>query len=345
MATIHFLNVLEGDCTIIQHDSGHVSVIDVCNADNGIETEEETFVRDSAERKAMFCSNVPVTRKNYNQKASPDNPIDYLNSIGVESIFRFIITHPDMDHMDGIKDLFDTFYPTNTWDTDNNKQLDLKNWGGGGYNKEDWRFYKSLRDGKYDSTKRLTYFSNTTPRQYWKDDFLKVLCPTEELVNDANEASSEDYNDISYVILFTPPKKDGGNWKIVFGGDSHDESWKHILSAHKSDVSNVDILFAPHHGRDSDRDWSFLETLKPKLTLMGNAEKKKNAKYLAYDKYPQHITNNQAGYIILDISLDAIKVYVKNKDFAVDFCKEHKLDKLPKFNSSKHAYLIGYINA
>jgi hypothetical protein len=32
MATFHFLNVDEGDCSLIQHNSGHISVIDVCNA-------------------------------------------------------------------------------------------------------------------------------------------------------------------------------------------------------------------------------------------------------------------------------------------------------------------------
>ena len=32
MATIHFLNVNEGDCAVIKHNSGHVTVIDVCNA-------------------------------------------------------------------------------------------------------------------------------------------------------------------------------------------------------------------------------------------------------------------------------------------------------------------------
>jgi beta-lactamase superfamily II metal-dependent hydrolase len=337
MATIHFLNVLEGDCNIIQHDSGHVSVVDVCNADDGIETEEK-LVRDSAERKAMFSSRIPATRKNYNQKATPDNPIEYLKNL-TNGIFRFIITHPDMDHMDGIKDLFETFKPTNTWDTNNNKHMDLANFCAK-YNKEDWKFYKKLHNGNYVDTRRLTYYSNTTPCQYWDKDCLKVLCPTQALVKNANE--SEDYNDVSYVLLFSPPKKNGGHWKIIFGGDSHDNSWEHILNEYKDEVADVDILFAPHHGRDSKRDWSFLETLKPTLTLLGNA----SSEYLAYDKYKGlHITNNQAGYIILDISLNAIEVYVKNKDFAVDFCKEHKLDKLPEYNKAKQAYLIGQINA
>lgn len=34
MTTRHFLNVKDGDCSIIQHDSNRVTVIDDCNADS-----------------------------------------------------------------------------------------------------------------------------------------------------------------------------------------------------------------------------------------------------------------------------------------------------------------------
>ena len=315
-----------------------VSVIDVCNADDGIDTVEEELVRNSVERKAMFSSKVPNTRKNYHQKETPDNPIEYLRNLNETSIFRFIITHPDMDHLDGIKDLFETFKPINTWDTNNNKQMNLADFCAK-YNRDDWRFYKNLRDGNNTETKRLTYYSDTIPCKFWGDDYLRVLSPSPSLIKSSNE--NGDYNDISYVLLFTPPKKNGKHWKIVFGGDSHDNAWEHILHTYEESVSDIDILFAPHHGRDSKRNWSFLKTLTPTLTLFGNA----SSEYLAYDNYPLHITNNQAGYIILDISPDAIKVYVKNKEFANDFCEDHKLKGLPLYNRSKQAYLIGSINA
>lgn len=32
MSTIHFLNVNNGACSIIQHNSGNITVVDVCNA-------------------------------------------------------------------------------------------------------------------------------------------------------------------------------------------------------------------------------------------------------------------------------------------------------------------------
>lgn len=107
--------------------------------------------------------------------------------------------------------------------------------------------------------------------------------------------------------------------EILFGGDTHDKSWEYIIDNYEEDVKNIDVLIAPHHGRDSDRNYDFLNTLKPKVTLMGNA----SSKYLAYDKYPPiRITNNQAGYIILKVELDDISIYVKNYEFAKNFCNK-----------------------
>lgn len=339
MATIHFLNVLEGDCNIIQHDSGRLTVMDVSNAYNDVDTDAEKSVKESKERAEMRNrTHVPSNRTNYNQKSNPDNPIDYLkNHLNISNIFRFIISHPDMDHLDGIKDLYEEFHVSNTWDTDNDKHINLNGFFAG-YNKEDWEFYTKLRSGKINNTKRLTYFSKQT-NKYYNDDDITILCPTAELVKKGNE--TEDYNDASYAILFTPPKKDGGKWKILLAGDTHDDSWDYILENHKSEISNIDILFAPHHGRDSDRNYDFLDTLKPKVTLFGNA----SSEHLAYTKYPKiRITNNQAGYIILETSTEHLKVYVKNFEFAKDFRAERGWD-APQYNTKHKAYFLFLYNA
>ena len=79
MAIIHFLNVLDGDCSIIQHELGRVSVIDVSNAYDSSDTPEEISakkVKDNTIKKKHF---VPNGKINYYQKENPDNPIDYLN--------------------------------------------------------------------------------------------------------------------------------------------------------------------------------------------------------------------------------------------------------------------------
>jgi len=313
MSRIHFLNVYEGDCNIIQHDSGRVSVIDVSNADDHVDTEAERQMKASAARQEIRNRNyVPQDKRNYGQKHIADNPIDYLRKWNINSVFRFVVTHPDMDHLDGIRDFFGAFSVTNVWDT-NNQKPDVGS--GGGYNGEDWQFYKAIRDGRNTNVKRLTLYSKAES-DFYRNDNLHILAPTPQLVEQA--IASGDYNDSSYVLLYTPPKSNGGTWKFLFAGDSHDRTWQHILNDQElsSKVANVDVLFAPHHGRDSERNYDFLNVVKPKLTLFGNA----SSEHLAYSCYSGiRITNNQAGYIILDITPEKFVVYVKNEQFAIDF--------------------------
>lgn len=336
MSIIHFLNVLEGDCNIIQHDSGRVSVIDVSNAYDAVDTEEEKAVKASLTRAQMKLRTfVPAHKTNYRQKESPDNPIDYLKRLNINQIFRFIITHPDMDHLDGIKDLYNNFGVLNTWDTNNDKHIDLNNFFAG-YNKDDWKFYTDLRDERVKIGRRLTNYDYNN-NQHWPDDYLKILCPTKLLVQSGND--NKRYHDLSYVLLYTPPKAGGGTWKILFAGDSEDNSWEYILKNYSEEVRNIDILFAPHHGRDSGRDWEFLKTLTPKVTLFGNA----SSAHLAYDKYPEiRLTNNQAGYIIMNITKDDINIFVKHEQFAVDFANNSKRKwPYPVYNKNFDAWFLG----
>ena len=335
MSRIHFLNVLEGDCNVIEHDSKRITVIDVSNAYNDYDTEREKAVKQSQRRKDMYeRTKVPSDKKDYKQKRTPDNPIHYLKEHNIKDIFRFILTHPDMDHMDGIKDFFDEFNVINFWDTDNTKEISNKV-ATGGYNIDDWKFYKEIRDSKITPCNRLTYYSGNR-NQYYNDDFIEILSPTSEILMTCNDY--ENWNDSSYVILFTPPRSNGRKWKILFAGDSEDCTWEQIIANHSDKVKDIDILFAPHHGRDSGRSYEFLKTLRPKTTLFGNA----SSKHLAYGCYRSNvkITNNQAGYVILDVSENTLKIYVKNFEFARDFRAKRSWEGEPSFNKELHAYFL-----
>jgi competence protein ComEC len=341
MSRIHFLNVLEGDCNIIQHDSARISVIDVSNASDDDDTRQELAVRSSAARQAMFSrTQVPAGKKDYKQKLSPDNPIAYLKKWNISEIWRFIVTHPDMDHLDGVKDLFDSFSIFNTWAPPNKCEKTFSDSSNGGYNKEDWEFYLKIKDKKYTQTNTKEYLHDDV-NSFYKEDYITILSPTQKLIDAADECG--DYNDASYVLLYTPPKKNGGIWKILFAGDSHNASWEHILKHHRNKISNIDILIAPHHGRDSGRSYEFLDVLTPTITLFGNA----SAKHLAYDSYPEtRITNNQAGYIIMDISENYIEFYVKNQEFANDFRNKPKRNwGNSTYNNSVNGWLMCALNA
>src|SRR5256885_1943835 len=162
MARIHFLNVKNGDCSIIEHNTGHVSVIDVCNACSETLDEKalQSLYRGLAEKGILG---------NFNQKDYPENPISYLEARGISSVFRFILTHPDMDHLDGIEDFFSTFAPINIWDTDNT--FEKNSWNGSPYKESDWLFYKSIRDRQPTSDpKRLTLYAGSRGQYYNRND-------------------------------------------------------------------------------------------------------------------------------------------------------------------------------
>ena len=303
--TFHFLNVKNGDCSIIEHGSGHVSVIDVCNAEKVTTPMSDLELKSITER----------VSGNFQQKKHPVNPVEYLNKFGINSVFRFILTHPDMDHMDGIKDFCEIFSPLNFWDTDNNKEMEFPD--GSPYNEEDWNFYKKIRDEKPQTDpKRLALFSGDHG-QYWSQnadgqspgDALSILAPTLELVQQANE--NEDYNDASYVVLYR-----GAGGKILLSGDSHDNTWEHILDNWKDTVKDVDLLIAPHHGRKSGRSYEFLDTVNPKMTFFGNAR----SEHLAYSAWTyrnlEYITNNQANCMVVDCSGNNLTLYVTHETFA-----------------------------
>ena len=310
MATIHFLNVKNGDCSVIEHNSGRITVIDVCNATPSDLWMESNFT--------TFAAKETGIRGNHHQKQHPVNPISYMQERCINRIFRYIQTHPDMDHMDGIASLFGTFNPWNFWDTDNKKELQKSSWEGSPYSKKDWQFYQNLRNMKpQHDPKRLTLLSGACGKLYnigsdgsSGGDGLHILAPTQDLVNIANKAN-DDYNDCSYVLLYCT----GGN-RIIFGGDSHDRTWEYILKMHKKRVANIDLLIAPHHGRKSGRSYRFLDILNPTLTFFGNAQ----SQHLAYNAWRSRglcfVTNNQANCMLVDAGVSPMVLYVTYEQFA-----------------------------
>ena len=328
---IHFLNVKEGDCSIIEHNSGRTTVIDVCNA-KPVELLQEAVMAAMAKSERGISGN-------FQQKKFPVNPISYMNDHGIDSIFRYVQTHPDMDHMDGIEALFHEFTPTNFWDTGNTKQIQASSWQGSPYRASDWKFYNRLRDtDPHADPKRLTLYpvrvvSTTTkgtmgPEVVMDSSFSRRRRNSSAAANEADE----DYNRCSYVILYCT-----GGSRIVFAGDSHDETWDHILKHHKDKVTDIDLLIAPHHGRKSGRSYEFLKTLTPTLTFFGNAR----SQHLAYPAWNNRglpiVTNNQANCMVVDTSTNPMMLYVTHGNFA------RRVNSSTYYSDSVKAWYVGRI--
>jgi len=333
VTTVHFLNVNDGDCSIIQHGSGHTSVIDVCNA-----TSQE-FLSDAM--RSVLSKGEKGVSGNFQQKKYPVNPVSYLKNHSIYSVFRYIQTHPDMDHMDGIEAFFSEFSPANFWDTENNKEIDSQNWNGSPYRSTDWDFYKHLRDTRPTSDPTRLALSPGARGKYYNlnedgvpaGDALYVLAPTAQLVQEANELA-QDYNRCSYVILYRSP---GG--RILFSGDSHDATWEYILENHHDEVADIDVLMAPHHGRSSGRSYDFLDVLNPTLTFFGNAR----SEHLAYSAWNYRnlsfITNNQANCMVIDTSSAPMTLYVTHEHYA------RRVNPNTIYSTTFQAWYVGPITA
>lgn len=327
MARVHFLNVNDGDCSIIQHENGDVTMIDVCNARS---------ITQDAGGTQLLENKFSLMKGNFNQKENPTNPIAYLNSIGVTTIFRYIQTHPDLDHMDGLSEIHKNFSIINFWDVDNDKKLDLSK--SVKYH-TDWKCYQQLRDSK-ENPKSL-YFLDGASQKYFrmddnglkKDDYLQVLAPTKDLINIAK--TTQNWNDSSYVILYCIHGK-----RILFCGDADKNTILHIMAHHKLEVENLDVLIAPHHGRDSGKDFSFLDIMKPRVTFLGNA----NSEYLAYNEWNNRnlvkFTNNQLGNVVIDIDSKSFALYASNKLFVDKFREENHRETNIRHNKLENMWLL-----
>jgi competence protein ComEC len=302
MSKFHFLNVKQGDCRIIQHEGSRVSMIDICNGNAARKDKPARLIE------SLLASHGPTAPGDFGMCQRPTHPLDYLDELGIKQIWRFILSHPDMDHMDGLKALFDSVSVPNFWDSGARREkpdFDCFN----GYCEEDWDQYEAILAGKVSDLTVLQKqhgarfdYANKPENGH---DGLYILAPNPALVEEA----SEKCNRASYMILYSSP---GG--KILIPGDAEDSTWEFVLANYANDVRDCSILVAPHHGRHSDMDVSYLETVNPKLVLMGCA----CSNDLAYDAFREYwtITNNQAGNVVAECDSEGMNIFVENETFA-----------------------------
>ncbi|MAF04747.1 hypothetical protein [Herbaspirillum sp.] len=326
MSEVHLLNVSPGDCTIIKHASGRVSMMDICCGN--LETRQKVV---EAAAQTLDSVSVESIQGNFRMCAWPSNPINYLKTLGINKLFRFILSHPDMDHMDGLDNLVNQVGMENFWDTGARRTYSKPTFGNGynRYKKEDWDAYERIVSGNNPSVRtaqRLAgakfAYANEADEQGAAHDSLHILAPSREMLADPNE--NDDINEASYIVTF---ESEGG--KIVLPGDAHDASWEYAIANHREHLENTAFLLAPHHGRDSNRSYEFLDVLRPQLTLIGCAP----SEHIDYDQWRRRglriITSNQAGNVLLDINDFGFNVYVENESFAKKYTNVTHLPRHP----------------
>jgi beta-lactamase superfamily II metal-dependent hydrolase len=272
MSTIKSFSVGNGDMFYINHGSDNFTMIDCCLND--------------------------------------DNMVDILTEIKTlraqKTIARFISTHPDNDHVNGLECLeavvgIENFYCVSNAATKEDETASFKKYC-------EYRDTKAFHIHKGCSRKWMNQEGDGRG-----SSGINILWPD---VNNANykaalqeAAAGLSPNNISAVIKYSL----NGGATVLWMGDLETDFMEAIEDA--LDLPQVDILFAPHHGRDSGKiPTCLLEKMSPKIIVVGEAP----SEHLHY--YPEYntITQNRAGDIIFECTEGRVHIFTSN-EYEVDF--------------------------
>ena len=274
MSEIKSLSVGNGDMFYINHNSDNFSMIE-CNITD--------------ERKSEI--------------------LDELKSLALKKdIVRFISTHPDKDHIQGIEYLDELRLIPNFYCVDNNVSKSTET--------ESFKKYKELRGSSH------AYKISKGCKRKWmnmSDDErvsarISVLWPdvaNETFQNALRDAENSDKsNNISPAIAYS---LEGGVRALWLGDMEHDYM---VAIEGAIELSPVDILFAPHHGRKSGRvPKTWLDKLEPRLIVVGEAPSDELEYYSNYNT----LTQNSAGDILFCCETGKTHVYVASPSYGVNF--------------------------
>lgn len=295
MSTIKSFSVGNGDAYYIDHNTDNFSIIDCFLPD-------EEKIKIVEEIKALSSK---------------------------KGITRFVSTHPDQDHIGGLKFLDDSIKILNFYCVKNNvSKKDVT---------EDFNHYCSLRD----STKAFYIEAGCSRKWMNKDDNerkssgINILWPNlenQEFKNALKEAEKGGSpNNISIILRYAVTDGVSALWM----GDLETDFMESIKDEIK--LPKTDIVFAPHHGRDTGKipeDW--LKKIDPKIIVIGEAPSEDLNYYIGYNT----ITQNSAGDITFKCKNKKVHVFVTRSGYYdfVDFLDDENVD------SDTGNYYIGTLN-
>lgn len=310
---LHFLNVGDGDCTIVEFPSGRVMMVDINNS-KALDSQSEDELREhfqidqSAYKLNKILGIDTFAEKGYSIKLT--DPVDYYKTIlGKKALFRFVCTHPDMDHLSGLYRLHkeEQIHILNLWDSDHSfDKTDEEFNNQTRYDKRDWDTYKELRSSK--SMPRVLWLERHAKAEFYHDDGIYLLASTKELKKQAQE--KDDPNNLSYVLMLQH-----GNFKAILGGDAPVEVWEDILSEFGDEFLKVDVLKASHHGRDSGYHDKAVKAMNPTLTIVSVGKKPDTDASNKYRQYSSNVWSTRwKGTIVLTCHEDGRFTYAVEND-------------------------------
>lgn len=232
-----------------------------------------------------------------------------------KGITRFISTHPDQDHLCGLSALDDTMGILNFYCVRNEATKDDPT--------RDFERYCKLRD----DAKKAFYLERECSRHWMNqsnDDRdssgINILWPVvsnpdyKAALADAKEGESP--NNISCIATYSLLN----GVTMMWMGDLETDFMEKIEDAVK--IKAADILFAPHHGRESGKVPSaWLAAINPKIVVLGEAPSENLNYYAGYNT----ITQNSAGDITFTCDEGKTHIYVSNEKYSVNFLDDENM--------------------
>lgn len=291
MSIIKSLSVGNGDMFYIKHDTDNFSIIDCC--------------LDSTNR-------VAITNEINAAKQG-------------KKLTRFISTHPDEDHIQGLSFLHEqtnivNFYCVRNEAKKSNPSINFQK-------------YCEFRNSS-----KAFYIEKGSSRKWMNEtgdgrgsagiDILWPVVSNSEYQNALEIAKNGGSpNNISAILRYSL----SGGVKALWMGDLETEFL--VAIEPEFNLPEIDILFAPHHGRNSAKiPEEYLQILNPKIIVVGEAP----CEHLNYYSKYNTITQNTAGNITFDCSSKKVDVYVSNNNYSVNY--------LVNEGKSAFHYYLGTLN-
>lgn len=289
MSLVKSLSVGNGDMFYIRHNSDNFTIIDCCIYDS----ERSRIVQEI--RSAMEG----------------------------KEIRRFISTHPDEDHLRGLRALFSDIEIPNFYCVRNEATKEDES--------ADFRAYRALRDRPdafhlFAGCKRKWMNESDAERGsagihvYWpKVDNRHFKAALEEC------KAGNSPNNISPILAYLQD-----DIRIGWFGDLETD-FMELISPDLA-LPHMTVIFAPHHGRDTGRlTPDILEMTEPKVIVVGEAP----SEYLHY--YPGYntITQNRSGDIVIEVAHNWAHFYVESSVYEAPFLTNLELP------DAHGAYYIG----
>lgn len=273
-----------GDMFYIQHGTSNFTIIDCCLNDDT----QDDIVNEIIEKKSG------------------------------KNITRVISTHPDEDHICGLAFLDEKISIPNFYCVENSATKEDES--------ESFKHYCKLRN---DNNK--SYYVYAGCKRKWMNDCnendpndngsagINFLWPVTsnpdyiEALEKASEGTS--FNNISPIFTYTLEN----GVKMMWMGDMEHDFLEKIKDNIDWEKEEVDVLFAPHHGRESGKvPADILEKLNPTIIVIGEAP----GEYLYYYPGYKTITQNSAKDITFMCETGKVHVYVSSPTYSVDYLKD-----------------------